>query len=291
MTGSQVTSPRHVFLATLGQRPQAITVALDTLLEWYPITIAGVIHTDPVASGIAEALRDLKRVIKADYPDLRFQQHEITRRHGLPLLDIVDHETANEYYRGMVEILRTYRDAETTIHLLIAGGRKAMSIYATLAAAVIGGPADHVWTIVSPEELLARSGDYHAPSALRAQVQLIDLPIVRAGHIPGIEETGLIDETGVPLLRRDRLRQQLLARLHPEESRLALLLERYPYESNEQLADRLIKSPRTVENQFHSVYEKMVMLLVQTYPESTLADGQNRRQLLLDILQRRIPLE
>ncbi len=53
-----------------------------------------------------------------------------------------------------------------------------MTIYATLAAALIFGPRDRVWTVLSPPNLI-REGLFHLPPGTRDQVILVDLPSCR----------------------------------------------------------------------------------------------------------------
>ena len=53
-----------VFLALLGQRPQAITIALDVLLPRYNYQRIGILHTDPQASMIDMAYQQLHEVLR-----------------------------------------------------------------------------------------------------------------------------------------------------------------------------------------------------------------------------------
>ena len=66
-----------VYLATLGQRPEAITMALDYLLPQYAITHAAILHTEPRHSGINYAYDMLKPVMQRDYPTLTTTFHEL----------------------------------------------------------------------------------------------------------------------------------------------------------------------------------------------------------------------
>src|SRR5579875_1366103 len=108
-----------ILLATLGQRPEAITVALDMLRATYPYDLLGIIHTDPLHSGIATALRQLETVLAQDYPELAVRRHCVTYPNNLPLLDILDGRSAEAYYHSVVEILRHYRGLGAMLHLLV----------------------------------------------------------------------------------------------------------------------------------------------------------------------------
>ncbi len=57
----------HVLLATLGQRPETITIALDLLPDRYPIETVVVVHTEPNVSGIHAAIKTLQGVMTSNY--------------------------------------------------------------------------------------------------------------------------------------------------------------------------------------------------------------------------------
>ena len=277
-----------IFLATLGQRPEAITIAMDILRERYHYSTVGIIHTDPLQSGITTALRQLTTVLAADYPDLLVQCHEIVCRHNLSLLDIVDSATAEDYHQGMIHILRAYRQMGVCLHLLVAGGRKAMSIYATLAAALVFGAEDRVWIVLSPGELLAQPGQFHCPPALRAQVTVVELPIVRVQRPDDRGNVAIIDAPTGTLIARERLRARLLALLSRKERAIIAVMEGQPHLGNEQIAVLLGRTRSTIENQFRSIYAKLLTYLQQEYAELGYDGTQNKRQMLLDIIQRHL---
>jgi CRISPR-associated protein (TIGR02584 family) len=271
-----------VFIATLGQRAEAITVALDRLLEQYKYVQACIIHTQPQLSGIGEALTGLHLVLDKDYPDLHITYHELLQRHGTPLIDIIDRESAMEYHRAVLTVLSKCKTDGYTVHLLIAGGRKAMSVYATLAASLVFGARDRVWTVLSPDEMLSHRGMYHIPPGLKDQVQVIDLPLIPARIVPGSDPSVLLEDPEEVIHQRQDIRADFLRRLSKQERVLAKTLEEHPYATNEELANMLNKSPRTVENQFRAVYAKLV-----GYLDFTDELGR-KRQALLDILQGRV---
>lgn len=272
----------NVFMATLGQRPEAITVAFDRLREQYALPLMVILHTDPRVSGIADAHERLRQVLASDYPDVQVQWHELLRKDNGPLLDIYDRSTASAYYRSVLKILRVYKAQDCTIHLLVAGGRKAMSIYATLAASLVFGNRDRVWTVLSPDEMLKDPGGFHIPPGMRDQVQVIDLPVLPARLTPEMLESDLLDDPEAFIARKQDPRSDFLARLSPQERRLAELLEQHPHKTDQELALLLGKSTRTISNQFSMIYGKLTTYL-------DFGDGVVRkRQALLDILQGRV---
>jgi len=262
-----------VYVATLGQRPEAITVAFDLLSERFRYDALAVLHTEPTTSGIADAYAALRSVCARDYPGLPLRCHEITHADGTPLLDINDQLSAEAYHRGVLEALYNYRRDGWHIHLMLAGGRKAMSIYAMLAASLLfEPPRDRVWTVLSPEQMLAQLGQFHIPPGLRDQVQLVELPLRPARIAPGTDIALL-------LARPPSQAAAFLAKLSPAEREVAELLVRNPYASNKELAERGRKSVKTIESHLRAIYIKF-----DTYFDfgETISD---KRIALLDVLR------
>ncbi|QPC80538.1 hypothetical protein G4Y79_12515 [Phototrophicus methaneseepsis] len=262
-----------VFLATLGQRPEAITIALDVLLPRYTYDLIGILHTEPMHSGIAEALRDLKSVLKQDYAGLPVVYYQITFPNGDPLLDITNQYSAEAYHIGVLAVLKKYRSQRDTIHLLVAGGRKAMSIYATLAASLLFGANDRAWTILSPPALM-KPGCYHVPPGFQEQIQPVPLPILPSRFLPETLAEMNIDT----LLEQQRSpRTRWYETLSEQEQALVNLLSDHPHATNERLAEILNKSEKTIENQLSSIYQKL-----ERFYE---VKRKHKRQTLLDVLK------
>jgi hypothetical protein len=264
-----------VFLATLGQRPEAITMALDVLLPRYHYAQISILHTDPMESGIREAFRVLIPVLKRDYPDCQIIAHELRASDGKSLRDIENQVTAEQYFYGLLETIRQYRQQFIPVHLLVSGGRKAMSSYAMLAATYLFGEQDHVWVILTEPQWM-QTGIFHVPAGERDSVQIVELPLLPT-NMPAGAMTNI--ET---ILNRRSPRQRFLASLSKQEMVLAETYKQHPYASNEALGKILGKSDRTIENQFRSMYGKML-----TYFEMHI-DDHHKRQVLLDVLIGRI---
>jgi hypothetical protein len=263
----------QIYVATLGQRPEAITVAFDLLGERYRYDAVAVLHTEPNISGIARAFTQLKMVFTRDYPGLSVHFHELTYPDGTPLVDIENQSSAEAYHRGVLEILYKYRERGWQIHLMLAGGRKAMSIYAMLAASLFFDPPhDRVWTVLSPEALIAQEEQFHVPPGMRDQVQLVDLPLRPARIAPG---------TGVEaLVKRPPSRAKAFTdKLTPAEFRVADTLRQNPYAFNDYIAKILGVDKKTIETHFRSIYGKLIGFL--DYGESI----SDKRQALLDVLR------
>lgn len=240
-----------IFLATLGQRPEAITVALDLLRERYPIQQVAILHTEPNYSGIAEALANLKPVLNNDYNGLAVRYHELTGLDGDGIIDISTQNAAEGYYNSIYDVLVTYKQHGDRLHLLVAGGRKAMSIYATLAAGLVFRGRDRLWTVLSPVEIL-RHGLFHIPPGWREEVQLVALPLITARVVDGTAQT-----PAHIINRRQNIYHDFYQRLSKQERILVDMLQQHPYAGDNDVAELLHKSPRTVQNQLRSIYQKV----------------------------------
>ena len=241
----------HIYLATLGQRPEVITIALDWLKLRYPITGVALIHTDPVASPIATAFNQIRPVLDSYQPKTSIHYREVRRSNGQPLTDIEDTLTAESYYRAVITILSEFKQTGNTLHLMIAGGRKAMSVYAMLAASTLFGVQDKVWTLLSEPELIQRRGVYHLGQGEQDKIQMVALPMLPTRLAPGADALEMSE-------RRRNPRADFLAKLSQREGEVAEALAQLPYATNRELSKHLGKAQSTVESQLESIYRKMV---------------------------------
>lgn len=264
-----------IYAATLGQRPEAITVAFDCLNERYHYEKIAILHTEPHISGIAQAFADLQAVCAHDYPDITSRFHEITYENGAPLLDIDNQQSAEAYHHGVLRTLYNHKQSGYDVHLMVAGGRKAMSIYAMLAASLIFEPPhDKVWTVLSSERILEKAGQFHIPPGQRDSVQMVELPLRPARIAPGTQLDLLLNQ---PMSRS----AAFWAKLSPKERELAEQMRQNPYASVEALGKQLHKSPRTVEHQLRAMFDK----LIGFYDFGESISNKQKRSALLDVLR------
>ncbi len=277
MTNNMKDTP--IFLATLGQRPEAITMALDVLIPRYRYTNIRILHTDTQHSDIAVAYTALMHELTTAYPSVVIGSEVFYFPDGSPLTDINDQHSAETYFEALLEILRYYRADYRPIHLLLSGGRKAMSIYGALAAATLFGENDRVWTILTPSQWM-RSGLFHLPPGQQDRTQVVQLPISTSRFLPGM----LAGQSTEQLRKRTSItpRQWFLNELSEEENRLTEILKQHPYASNTELALLLNKAPKTIENQFRGIYRKLF-----THFDFDIKD-KRKRQALLDVLVGRV---
>ncbi len=281
----KITGGQQLFAATLGARPEAITNALDILMPAKSFHTAVIIHTYAQEQTIAKSLNLLRPIMGHDYPTLNVEWRQIVTKQNTPLRDITNESSAEAYYKGIVDILQEYKDRDYTISLLVSGGRKAMSIYAAFAAVQVFTHADSVWVILSNDILHEIEGQFHVAPEYQKKQQLVQLPVVY-GSRTGAENHVIVDTPEFGLLHGGKLRKEFFDKLTKSEMSIIDALEREPYIPNAQLAEKLVKSVSTIENQLRSIYTK-VELVTQGKISLEHIASRNKRQLLLDILQRR----
>lgn len=106
---------RTKLLATVGQRPAAVTMALDNLLPRYDYEKVVLLHTDPTHHEITDSLNGLVEELETypDYQNLIIQQVEMTCEDGTPMHDIDTHQNAEGYFLSLVEHFRTVGRVDT----------------------------------------------------------------------------------------------------------------------------------------------------------------------------------
>jgi len=177
----------HVLLATLGGQPQVVTFALDLLLQRnIPIHEVIVIHPashpgleQAIARLNAEFVGDCYKTDKQTIT-IHFRQ-QVLRHYGVPIDDITDEQTAEGTLNTIDELIRELKRRRSTIHFLIAGGRRLMSFLSFSAALLNFDLTDHLWHIHTPETVQERArGGAIMHVAPEDSVRLIEVPFTRA---------------------------------------------------------------------------------------------------------------
>lgn len=253
-------------VATLGVKPQVVTLVLDELLRrGISIDRATVIHTDDSVGGMWESVRRLREeadsyYLRLDRPvEFRFIPIE---RDGRPVADILTEEDAGAAFKAIYRAVLSEKREGRVVHLNIAGGRKVMSVYGMAVAQLLFDDDDRVWHLVS-EEGLQREERLHARPGER--VVLVPVPVLRWSMVsPAMTELVLKEDPWealkayrrrVEAADRIQLRYFLEHELSPSERGIVELLVREGL-TNRELAERLHRSPKTVANQLSSVYRK-----------------------------------
>ncbi len=259
--------PHHpsTLIATLGSEPQVITAGLDLLLDrGENIQRVEIIHTS-ASSGhpIYEAVERLQQA-RQDYNlPLReaFHFHPVLVN-GTPVIDVESSAASQAVFRLLYTCVWEAKQREDIVHLLIAGGRKTMSIYGMVVAQMLFDETDHLWHLFSEGEFLTSKRLHPQPGD---RVELSEIPVIRWGEISPIvgnlrsirDATQALESIrSFQMERRSKEVERFVeSQLTPGEKRVVTcLLEEG--EGDEDLAARLHLSPRTVEQHLRSVYAK-----------------------------------
>ncbi len=189
----------HVLLATLGGQPQVVTFALDLLLQ-RNIPIHEVIVIHPASHpGLLQAIACLNAEFIGDHYKtngqtitIHFRQH-VLRSYDTFIDDIIDEQTAEGTLNTIDELMRELKQRRSTIHFLMAGGRRLMSFLSFSAALLNFDTTDRLWHIYTPQALQERArGGKIMHAAPEDGVHLIEVPFTRAA--PSIMRRILQDE-------------------------------------------------------------------------------------------------
>jgi CRISPR-associated protein (TIGR02584 family) len=207
----------YVYIATLGNAPQVVTLALDQLLSQHPFVEVCVIHTDdtpdPSLPGLKfgnmpETVQQLdkefrnpvvqeaspgERVWLVDYRvDNRYYRFTYRRiriqketqepgqliKH-IPVKDVETEANAQAAFRTIFRTVQYYKGQRAIIHFNIAGGRKSMAVFAMAAAQVLFTPGDQLWHVVSKDEFV----ESQAMHDTKDQSRLVPIPVVSISTI------------------------------------------------------------------------------------------------------------
>ncbi|HXF85109.1 MAG TPA: CRISPR-associated ring nuclease [Anaerolineales bacterium] len=248
-----------VLIATLGAKAQLVTLALDCLQEEGVIpekTI--VLHTNKGRPQTAEALQKL---LNDPVPHPPYQFLELHDEKGA-LKDVTAPEELDAAFHVMYKTVRQLKLDGKTIHFLIAGGRRTLTVFGMAVAQMLFDDEDHLWHLASHPNLES-SGALHAGP--EEWVRLIPIPIIPWGRLSPVFDA-LRDVTdpfeAAQRLADLRLREQwdaarifLLTKVSAAERDVLDLLARDGLTQAE-IAERLSLSPRTIETHLRNVYRK-----------------------------------
>ena len=254
-----------ILIATLGSEPQVVTSALTLLVDQKAlIREVHIVHTSQPSGIIKNALNDLQAAPESVLfpPGVTLHYHAIQSVHGEPFVDVDTPEAGEAAFQVLYSLIRHAKQAGTRVHLLIAGGRKTMSIYGMVAAQLLFDDEDQLWHLHSSGEFLASRRLFPQPED---QVQLIPIPVFpwrqaspALGDLRDVEDPLMAVEYYRSLRLDERLAQArtfVQTQLTPAERRVVALLVTEGVSDNE-LAARLYLSSRTIEYQLRSAFRK-----------------------------------
>ena len=250
-------------IATVGSKPQLVTLALDLLLDrGEPVTQVVVIHTTLERLPTRQSVARLGGEFVVRYPDVRLRPLCLCDGQGQPLADVVSEPAVREAFRVLYHEVRAAKRAERRGHLSIAGGRKTLAVYGMAAAQLLFDQEDAVWHLDSASEVIESQALHAAPG----QTRLVPVPVLRWSQIsPALTELAQIDDpfdavqSQEKRLRADaqqRAREFVQTVLTPAEREAVTLVVREGL-TNRQTGERLCRSDRTVGHQLSSAYSKL----------------------------------
>ena len=251
-----------ILVCTLGAQPQVVTLCLDLLKRagrWTSELV--VVHTSPDVEPVRSARAQLDPVLAA-WPGLNYRYVVVTGDSG-PVADLSTDAEAAAYLRTLYRTVLTLKRRGHRIDLNLSGGRKPMSIYATVVAQLLFDRDDKLWYLLSGEAV-RQSGQMRVRRPDDAS--LLEIPVLRWSSVsPAATPLGQFDDPwdAIRYQQEHRLRADLAAkaafvqrRLTPAERELATLAATSGLD-NAALAERLGKSRKTVNNQLTRIYEKL----------------------------------
>jgi CRISPR-associated protein Csx14 len=258
-------NPPAILIATLGVEAQVVSACLDLLLQQKEnILELWVIHTTDSGGVITQAL---DRLVQSYQPSVStstvlLRLLPIIDLSGSPLSDVSTPSDAQAAFRFLFRKVAQAKKDGYQVHLSITGGRKLLSIFGMECAQMLFDDNDRLWYLYSGGEFLNSKRLHPLPGD---DVRLVEAPFIPWSRVPPML-TGL-GEIDDPLQAAQRIRN-LHIREKIEQSRAFLLGSLTPAEqrvvqglvqdgvSDQELANRLGLSPRTIEQHLRSAYQK-----------------------------------
>ena len=251
-----------VLIATIGTKPQLVTLAMDCLKEKGDIPDRVLcVHASRQRIETAHALDQIREDLHQNFPTITFQTLEL-EENGAPLTDITTPQQVHVAFQALYALVRSAKLEDQSIHLLIAGGRRTLTVFGMAVAQMLFDDQDCLWHLAS-DLTLENSGRLHASNG--EWVRLIPIPVIPWGRLsPAFDVLRSLDdpfEAG-QRLRQLRLREQwdaarnfVLTKLSPAERSVVEVITREGL-SQAETAEKLSLSPRTVEQHLRAAYRK-----------------------------------
>ena len=219
----ELTKRPYVYIATLGNAPQVVTLGLDILLPQYPFVEVCVIHTDdrpeeklpkmkfstmhetvqqldkeflnlkPVAAPLGEQAWRADYKANGRYHQFTYRRILIQREEqepgllatAVPVKDVETEANSQAAFRTIFRTVQRYKAQRAIIHFNLAGGRKSMSVFAMCAAQILFAPGDKLWHLVSQHEFM-NSKEMHDTADLSRLVPIPHVSISTLNPVLGM---------------------------------------------------------------------------------------------------------
>ncbi len=248
-----ITKPagREMLIATVGLSPQVVTLALDELLSrGFSIRRVLIVQPTEATEGIKASLDRLRAEVSGyrDKYGITFEFCLFEGEDGYQPADTLDKRDAEVVLQTLNREIKKAKEAGWRVHLSIAGGRKVISAFGTIAAQFHFDADDCCWHVVEGTQA-DRLAMHPAPNE---HVILVDVPIlswklwkrVIAGSLSlsltedPIQTEQLLRHLEANVERAHRLRDFFYKELNYTEQRVLALLALKGLR-NEQLEEQL----------------------------------------------------
>ena len=181
---------------------------------------------------------------------------------GGALPDVENQADAEAAFREIYRAVLAAKRANRRVHLSIVGGRKVFAVYGMAAAQLLFDDDDYLWYVLAGGKFFADERLHPEPGD---EARLVRVPVLRWSTIsPVLTDLSQIDDPfeAAEQQRTLQLRQTLdearafvLGALSGAERLVVKLLAREGL-TDEQIAERLSLSPKTVGHHLSSTYAK-----------------------------------
>ncbi|MEZ4683685.1 MAG: CRISPR-associated ring nuclease [Caldilineaceae bacterium] len=179
------TFPGCTMIATLGGKPELVTLALDALLAaGEAVDEVIVLHPSAAMPRIRAALQTLQ----GEFAHRRYRgrpchfQPIALRLGERELPDIRNDSEAEATQRTIRDLIAGQKQQNRKLHLCVAGGRRVMGLLVMASAALLCDHRDRLWHLYGSDAFKAQVKEQallHAPDG--ADVRLVPIPLVPWG--------------------------------------------------------------------------------------------------------------
>jgi DNA-binding CsgD family transcriptional regulator len=213
---------------------------------------------------IADAVLSLRHIF--DCPpyanSIKLESIAVTENNGTPFIDEDAPQSIEGIFHSLYRCIWQEKQQNHQIHLSLAGGCKALSVFAMVTAQLLFDDGDYLWHLYAGKDFL--TGNQIVPSETD-HTHLIPIPVLLRSFIsPALTDLRDISDPYEALeqIRRQDMGKKLrqghdfvMQRLTKSEERVVALLVKEGLSSAE-IASRQNISKRTVENHLSMVCQK-----------------------------------